>query len=422
MRTGATSNCGTLLLAVALGTVAACTGGSSDAATTVSVAPPTTAAAVDVDDGVLTIGLLIPLSGDGALLGRSVREGVALAIADVNAAGGVQGSPVRLAVREEGQSNTETQSAIVKLEEAGVDAIIGPVSSVVALTSLDQIVGRDLVACSPTASALALDDFPDLGLFFRTVASDSLQAAAIAQEVERTGTTRAAVTYINDAYGRPFADALQAELATRGIAVSLSTPFDPDGTSTTDVAQAVATDAADTVVVLAAASDGPAMLAALTRVEGARTPTYIVNGAQQGEALSAVAGSMGGRLRGVRVVATGANPDFDKRMALNSPGTSGLYALNAYDCATLLALAAESGARRSMLSSVAVAASTGGSNCASFAECAGVIRSGRNADYEGPGGRLALTADGTLANAVFEVFSYDETGRVEQLDRLSTSY
>jgi branched-chain amino acid transport system substrate-binding protein len=421
VRTGASSTCGRLLLAATLITLAACTGSTSDA-TPFSPTPSSTTPTVAVDDGVLTIGLLIPLSGDGALLGRSIREGVSLAIADVNAAGGVQGSPVRLAVREEGQSNTETQSAIEKLQESGVDAIIGPISSVVALTSLDQIVDRDLVACSPTATAQALDDFPDRGLFFRTIASDSLQAAAIAQEVERTGTTRAAVAYINDAYGRPLADALQAELADRGITVSLSTPFDPDSTSTTDVAQAVATDAADTVVVLAAASDGPAMLAALTRVEGGRTPTYVVNGAQQGEALSAVAGALGDRLRGVRAVATGANPDFDKRLALNSPGTAGLYALNAYDCATLLALAAESGAKRSMLSSVAVAASTGGSNCASFAECAGVIRSGRNVDYEGPGGRLALTSNGTLANAVFEVFSYDETGRIEQLDRLSTSY
>jgi len=411
-----------LLLAVALSTIAACTGGTSDATPTFSAASPTTAPAVDADDGVLTIGLLIPLSGDGALLGRSIREGVTLAVADVNAAGGVQGSPVRLAVREEGQSNTETQSAIVKLEESGVDAIIGPISSVVALTSLDQIVGRDLVACSPTASALALDDFPDRGLFLRTIASDSLQAAAIAQEVERTGTTRAAVVFIDDAYGRPFADAVQTELVRRGIAVSLSTPFDPDGTSTTNVAQAVAADASDTVVVLAAASDGPAMLAALTRTQGERKPTYIVNGAQQGEALSVVAASLGDRVRGVRAVATGFNPDFDKRLALNSPGTAGLYALNAYDCATLLALAAESGATRAMLAGVAVAASTGGSNCASFAECAGVISSGRNVDYEGPGGRLALTTDGSLANATFEVFSYDETGRIKQLDRLNASY
>ena len=41
-------------------------------------------------------------------------------------------------------------------------------------------VGRGLVACSPTAAAMALDDFPDRGLFVRTIPSDSLQAAAIA--------------------------------------------------------------------------------------------------------------------------------------------------------------------------------------------------------------------------------------------------
>jgi branched-chain amino acid transport system substrate-binding protein len=412
---------GRLLVLCAVG-LASCSADAPTTAPMVSDTSTTTASAA-ADDGILTLGLLIPLSGDGALLGRSIREGVVLAIADVNAAGGVRGSPVRLAVREEGQSDTETQAAIVKLEESGADAIIGPISSVVALTSLDQIVGRDLVACSPTASAMALDDFPDRGLFFRTIASDSLQAAAIAQQVERTGTTRAAVVYIDDAYGRPFADAVRVELATRGVTASLVVPFQADSGSTAEVAQLVAADAADTVVVLASASDGPAMLSALTQAEADRAPTYIVNGAQQGESLSAVAsGELRSRIRGVRSVVSGASPEFDERLALHSPGSAGLYSLNAYDCVSLLALAAESGADRATLAGAVLAASTGGSNCDSFAACAGVISIGRNTDYDGPGGRLALRADGNLASAVFEVFGYDSTGRVESLDRIIASY
>ena len=60
-----------------------------------------------------------------------------------------------------------------------------------------------MLACSPTASALALDDFPDDGLFFRTVPSDSMQAAAIVQVAEQTGVPSVIVVYVDDALRTP---------------------------------------------------------------------------------------------------------------------------------------------------------------------------------------------------------------------------
>ena len=42
----------------------------------------------------------------------------------------------------------------------------------IALGTLDDIVSSGTLSCSPTASALALDEFPDDGLFFRTGPSE----------------------------------------------------------------------------------------------------------------------------------------------------------------------------------------------------------------------------------------------------------
>ena len=403
------------------GSFVGCTSDSSSV-TTNPTAPTTTAVEV-VDDGVLTLGLLIPLSGEGAVIGRSVREGVALAIADINAAGGVNGTPVRLTVREEGQNYTETQDAITRLAASGVDAIVGPVSSVTALASLDQVVSRGLAACSPTASAMALDDYPDRGLFVRTIPSDSLQAAAIAAAVERTGTARASLTYIDDAYGRPFAAAVAEELAKRSITVSASVAFTSTSSELSAAARVIADDAADTVVVLAAAVDGPAMLRALAAAETETLPRYIVNGDQQGEALAAVAsGEFAERVSGVRTIATGESPEFDQRLTLTTPGTDGLYSLNAYDCATVIALAAEASGGQRPTSSSIIAASSGGTDCASFRECAEAIGAGRNTNYNGPGGRVALSADGDPTTAAFEVFQFGSNGRVADRVRINASY
>ena len=76
-------------------TTAAEAGTETTAATTetTAAATDTTAAAVEGGsasaDGVLTIGTLLPVTGDLAFLGPPVVAGARLAIADINAAGGV---------------------------------------------------------------------------------------------------------------------------------------------------------------------------------------------------------------------------------------------------------------------------------------------------------------------------------------------
>ena len=70
------------------------------------------------------------------------------------------------------------------------------------------------MACSPTASASLLDNFPDNGLFFRTIPSDSLQAIAIVEAVNQTGANTATVAYIDDDYGQLFAESIGEALAT----------------------------------------------------------------------------------------------------------------------------------------------------------------------------------------------------------------
>ena len=94
-----------------------------------------------------------------------------------------------------------------------VDAIIGPGSSIVALSVLDTIVRSGVISCSPTATSMSLDEFPDEGMFFRTAPSDTLQAEAIARAVDQTGRSSVGLLYIDDAYGRPFAERLREALA-----------------------------------------------------------------------------------------------------------------------------------------------------------------------------------------------------------------
>ena len=169
-----------------------------------------------------TIGVITPRTGANTELGTSIRTGVQLALDDVNAAGGVNGHAVNVVQRDEGDNPAATALAVQDLIQLGADAIIGPTSSVDVLGTLRTTVRAGILSCSPTATALALDAFPSDGLFFRTIPSDSLQAAAIARTVEQTGTDNAAVVYLDDSYGRPFASAVENALAHQGTGVSLA--------------------------------------------------------------------------------------------------------------------------------------------------------------------------------------------------------
>ena len=177
-------------VAVAVALVsAACTGDDDNLVDETVVDTTTTTIPQQVpSDGRLVIGALLPLTD--TLVGEPMAAAVDTAVDRINEAGGVLDQRVRLIVADEGSSTATATASIQTLLDADVDAIIGPASSLVALSTLDEIVAAGKVTCSPTASALALDGFPDNDLFFRTVPSDSLQASAIAATADQTGAQR----------------------------------------------------------------------------------------------------------------------------------------------------------------------------------------------------------------------------------------
>ena len=104
-------------------------------------------------------GSCCPKSGEGATIGQPLIDAAVAAVEQINAAGGVLGRPVELETDfDEGNNAATASEAISGLLERDVDAVIGPASSTVALATLDEL--EDVLTCSPTATAIALDDYP----------------------------------------------------------------------------------------------------------------------------------------------------------------------------------------------------------------------------------------------------------------------
>jgi branched-chain amino acid transport system substrate-binding protein len=380
---------------------AACTGGGDEDVTpTTSVAATTTTVPRRDDDGRLVIGVYLPQTGPGASLGEPMITAVREAVAHINAEGGVLGSPVDLLpVLDEG--GPSGPSALLA---QGVDAIVGPASSRNALGQLASIVqpNTGVVTCSPTASALALDDFPDNGFFFRTIPSDSLQMVAIARRAERTGVPTVAVGYLDDPYGRGLAGALIHEIEQRPRQeVVADVAFSPDQEDLSSTVAELLADDPGLVIVLGDADDGGRLLTALDAATPDDLAQVIVNSAiRTAASIQQLSPGFRSRLTGVApLAATETDP--------------GYFTAHAIDCVNLIALAtieADTDAPSSIRLWMAPV-SGGGRQCSTFEDCVGLLEQGLQIDYNGRSGVLELSSTtGDPTRGSFVQFGFDADG------------
>src|SRR5580704_8231348 len=150
------------------------------------------------------------------------KDGIDLAVEEVNAKGGVDGRPIRIRYVDDHRSGALGAAVAESLvTDQSVLALIGHVNSPALLVAAPLYDGH-LVAVSSAATA------PELGgispWVFRLVPSDSLSGRAIgrfAAGLRRRA--RAAIQYENDAYGRGLSRAFRDGF---GGAVVASEPID----------------------------------------------------------------------------------------------------------------------------------------------------------------------------------------------------
>jgi len=386
--------------------------------TTVAATTTTIVGETIVGDGLLSIGVLLPTADP--LIGEPTVDAAQLAVERINDAGGVLDRRVRIVVADEGSTNASASAGLRTLLDTDVDAIIGPGSSVTTLGILDDIVSEGVLACSPTASAIGLDDFPDDGLFFRTIASDSLQARAIADAAGRTGAQRAAIAFVDDAYGRGLAASVEDALDGGPIDVIDRVPFTGRDDDLDDEAERILDAAAPVAIVLAGADDGLRMLESLDDHDTSGIASVFVNDALRNPAAPERVAGLDETFR-TRVVGLGpqAEPIDDGSPPPTTDDTgasgelSGPFAAQAYDCVNLIALAAERAESDVPIDIAAQipAVSTSGSSCRSFAECIDATDAGLEIDYDGPLGIVEIGRDGRPTRALFDRFVFDDEGR-----------
>ena len=178
--------------------------------------------------GPIKLGAVLPLTGDGAYWGEHTQRAINLAVADINATGGIKGRKLEL-VLEDGQCDPKTGvSALQKLIAVDqVPAVIGEVCSSVTVAMAPIAQAQGVVLITPCSEA------PDITLgrdyVFRTWTPNNRQAlTAVDYALRVIGVTKFAVLSINNDFGNALAGAFTARLGELGAEIVAVEQYGPE--------------------------------------------------------------------------------------------------------------------------------------------------------------------------------------------------
>ena len=172
---------------------------------------------VNLNTGV-PVGAVLALSGNANVYGQDQRLGLNLALAAMNGGGGINGTPLRLAIEDSGSDDPGANAAMTLQINRGMLAVIGPTLSQQAFAAdpIAQRRGVPVVAPSNTAKGI-----PQIGHFISRVsaASDVIAPLSIAKALQlQPGIQRAAVFFAqDDAYSTAETAVFQKALADKGL-------------------------------------------------------------------------------------------------------------------------------------------------------------------------------------------------------------
>jgi branched-chain amino acid transport system substrate-binding protein len=172
----------------------------------------------------IKVGVSGPYTGGSAPMGTSMRDGVKLAAAEINAAGGVLGRQIQLVERDDEALPVRgvqvTQELISKEQVVAGLGFINTAVSLAAQRYYEEAkipIINNVATGSKITRQFEAPDFPD-NYVFRTSAADSIQSAMIVEEaVVKRKFTKVAILADSTNYGQLGREDLEKALDKRGV-------------------------------------------------------------------------------------------------------------------------------------------------------------------------------------------------------------
>lgn len=169
----------------------------------------------------IKVGVYGPFSGGSAPMGVSMRNGVKIAIEEINAAGGVLGKKIVMIDRDD-EAKNERGGQIMQelLDKEGVVAVLGPANTGVANASTQYTQQKKIPQIINISAGAKVNEFfatsPE-NYIFRIAANDDVQSKVIVTQAIKRGATKPALLCDDTNYGQNGREKMEAVLAAAGV-------------------------------------------------------------------------------------------------------------------------------------------------------------------------------------------------------------
>lgn len=356
----------------------------------------------------IKLGFLGGFTGPIESLSPPIYEGAKVAIAQVNTQGGVlDGQFLSMPSADTTcvDASAASNGADRLVNSEGVIGIVGALCSGSTIAAANNIaIPAGVTMISPASTSPSLTSLADNDLVFRTAPSDSYQGEMLAKLLEESGIDEIAITYVNNDYGKGFADALVENYT--GYVAASEAHEDGKADYRSELGS-LASTGSQTLVVIAYA-DGSGQTIIRQAYESGDFNQYVGSDGMVGQSLIDAVGA--DVLEGMIATKPGI-PElqgldaFEEAMISLSLDPKAVFAGQAYDAAFLLALAIEQNgnasaeglneALRSVSSAPGVPVLPG-----QWQQAKALIEQGVDIDYQGASGDHEFDANGDVPGLI----------------------
>ncbi|MCP5036455.1 MAG: ABC transporter substrate-binding protein [Rhodobacteraceae bacterium] len=367
------------------------------------------------------VGFLGGFTGPLKSMTPSVYKAAKLAVKHVNDQGGVlDGQKI---IMPNADTTCADTAAAAKAAESLVNsekvvALVGALCSSATISVAENAaIPAGVTIVSPASTSPAITSLNDNDLLFRTTPSDLYQGSVMARLLRSKGIKNIAITYVNNDYGKGFADALAAAFLAAGGKIEANEPHEEGKADYRDHIRSLAASGVDTLVVLAYAN-GSGQTIIRQAVASGDFDQFVGGDGMVNDTLIGAIGA--DKLRGMIATRPGV-PDttsariFKKLAWADDLNPTATFAAQSYDAAFLLALAMEKNgsAEREGLSKALRAVATAPGEVilpGEWQKAKTLLKEGKEINYEGATGNHEFDKAGDVSGVFIELGVYVRFG------------
>ena len=179
------------------------------------------------DADTFKIGGIGPTTGDAAIYGTAVKNGIQLAVDEINAAGGINGKQIEYKFEDDQADSEKSVNAYNTLKDWGMQALIGTTTSTPCTAVVEETHSDNMFQLTPSATAVDSIQYDNA---FRMCFSDPNQGIASADYIaDHKLASKIAVIYnSSDPYSSGIYQKFAAESKTKGLNIVAAEAFTAD--------------------------------------------------------------------------------------------------------------------------------------------------------------------------------------------------